>query len=178
MVVLNLGSGWLWADEGDTALLASNIVKFGVPKACHGITFTDSDFGTRENDQLVTVSSPWLQYYLAAGSFLFFGENTFTTRPPFALAWPLWSERDFFFCRPVAEANRMVNGRNPFPESIMKVLAIQIRSSSHRAPGNETRNVLEPFCREKAYSAIAADHVYICWLHRFASARSNGRRRD
>jgi hypothetical protein len=34
------------------------------------------------------------------------------------LAWPLWSERDFFFERPLAEANRMVNGTNPFPESI------------------------------------------------------------
>jgi hypothetical protein len=34
------------------------------------------------------------------------------------LAWPLWSEADFFFGRPLAEANRMVNGTNPFPESI------------------------------------------------------------
>lgn len=34
------------------------------------------------------------------------------------LGWPLWSERDFFFERSVAEANRMVNGTNPFPESI------------------------------------------------------------
>jgi len=35
----------------------------------------------------------------------------------FALAWPMWSEGDFFFERPLAEANRMVNGKNPFPES-------------------------------------------------------------
>src|SRR5439155_5750841 len=34
------------------------------------------------------------------------------------LAWPLWSEADFFFGRPLDEANRMVNGTNPFPESI------------------------------------------------------------
>jgi hypothetical protein len=34
------------------------------------------------------------------------------------LAWPLWLERDFFFERPLAEANRLVNGTNPFPESI------------------------------------------------------------
>ena len=34
------------------------------------------------------------------------------------LIWPLWSERDFFFERPLAEANRMVNGTNPFPESV------------------------------------------------------------
>ena len=34
------------------------------------------------------------------------------------LAWPLWSEADFFFERPLVEANRMVNGTNPFPESV------------------------------------------------------------
>lgn len=34
------------------------------------------------------------------------------------IACPLWSERDFFFERPLAEANRMVNGTNPFPESV------------------------------------------------------------
>ena len=34
------------------------------------------------------------------------------------ISWPLWSERDFFFQRPLVEANRMVNGSNPFPESV------------------------------------------------------------
>ena len=34
------------------------------------------------------------------------------------LAWPLWSEADFFFGEPLAHANRMINGTNPFPESI------------------------------------------------------------
>ena len=34
------------------------------------------------------------------------------------LFWPLWSERDFFFQKSLAEANRMVNGTNPFPESL------------------------------------------------------------
>ena len=36
----------------------------------------------------------------------------------FGLVWPLWSERDFFFERPMAEDNRLVNGTNPFGESI------------------------------------------------------------
>lgn len=35
-----------------------------------------------------------------------------------SLIWPLWCEADFFFERPIAEANRLVNGTNPFPESI------------------------------------------------------------
>jgi dolichyl-phosphate-mannose-protein mannosyltransferase len=34
------------------------------------------------------------------------------------LAWPMWAEADFFFGRPLVEANRMVNGTNPFPESV------------------------------------------------------------
>jgi Dolichyl-phosphate-mannose-protein mannosyltransferase len=44
------------------------------------------------------------------------------------LGWPLWSEREFFFQRPLAEANRMVNGTNPFPESIK--IADYIRNQS------------------------------------------------
>ena len=35
-----------------------------------------------------------------------------------ALAWPVWKESDFFFELPVREANLMVNGTNPFSESI------------------------------------------------------------
>jgi hypothetical protein len=35
-----------------------------------------------------------------------------------ALFWPLWSEADFFFQRSVPEANRMINGTNPFPEAV------------------------------------------------------------
>ena len=86
LIFTNLGSGYLWADEGDTAVLASNILKFGVPRAWDGVTFMDSDFGARVNNDLVMVSSPWLQYYLAAASFWLFGENTFAARLPFAFA--------------------------------------------------------------------------------------------
>jgi hypothetical protein len=85
-IFTNLGAGYLWADEGDTAVLASNILKFGVPKAWDGVTFIDSDFGARENDQLVMVSSPWVQYYVTAASFFVFGQTTFAARFPFAVA--------------------------------------------------------------------------------------------
>jgi 4-amino-4-deoxy-L-arabinose transferase-like glycosyltransferase len=85
LLLTNLGSDYLWADEGDTAVLASNIVKFGVPRAWDGVTFTDSDKGARENDDLVMVSHPWMQYYVAAASFFVLGENTFSARLPFAL---------------------------------------------------------------------------------------------
>src|ERR1700739_3749221 len=89
-IFANLGSDYLWEDEGDTAALAVNILKFGVPKAWDGAAFLDSDHGARLNRDLVMVTHPWVQYYLAAGSFLLFGQNTLAARLPFAVAaW--WS---------------------------------------------------------------------------------------
>ena len=46
-----------------------------------------------------------------------------------ALAWPLVKEADFLFQRPIPEANRMVNGINPFPESIKIADYIRAQSS-------------------------------------------------
>jgi 4-amino-4-deoxy-L-arabinose transferase-like glycosyltransferase len=86
LVLTNLGSDYLWADEGDTAVLAVSIVRNGVPKAWDGVTFTDSDKGARVNRDLVMISHPWVQYYVTAASFLLLGENTFAARLPFALA--------------------------------------------------------------------------------------------
>jgi 4-amino-4-deoxy-L-arabinose transferase-like glycosyltransferase len=87
-IFTNLGLDYLWEDEGDTAALAVNILKFGVPKAWDGSAFLDSDHGARLNHDLVMVTHPWVQYYLAAGSFVVFGQNTFAARIPFALtAW-------------------------------------------------------------------------------------------
>ncbi|HWY41320.1 MAG TPA: glycosyltransferase family 39 protein [Chthoniobacterales bacterium] len=86
LVFTNLGTDYLWEDEGDTAALAVNILKFGVPKAWDGAAFLDSDHGARLNRDLVMVTHPWVQYYLTAGSFLVFGQNTFAARFPFAVA--------------------------------------------------------------------------------------------
>ena len=86
LLLTNLGKDNLWADEGDTAVLASNIVKTGLPKAWDGVTFIDSDKGARLNHALVMISSPWLQYYVAAGTFLLLGESTLAARLSFALA--------------------------------------------------------------------------------------------
>ena len=43
LLFTNLRMDRLWADEGDTAVLARSILKFGVPTAWDGVTFTDSD---------------------------------------------------------------------------------------------------------------------------------------
>lgn len=84
LVFTNLHLDYLWSDEGDTAVLAKSILKFGVPTAWDGVTFTDSDFGARLNDDFVMVSHPWLQYYVTALSFAAFGESALTARVPFA----------------------------------------------------------------------------------------------
>ena len=86
LVLSNLGKDYLWADEGDTAVLAANIIKGGVPKAWDGVTFLDSDKGARLNHNLVMVTSPWLQYYVTGASFVIFGKHAFSARLPFAIA--------------------------------------------------------------------------------------------
>jgi len=85
LLFTQLGRDHLWADEGDTAVLAGSILKYGVPTAWDGVNFTDSDFGARLNDDLVMVSHPWLQYYVAAASFSLLGETALAARLPFAL---------------------------------------------------------------------------------------------
>jgi 4-amino-4-deoxy-L-arabinose transferase-like glycosyltransferase len=86
LVLSGLSKDYLWADEGDTAVFAENIIRSGVPKAWDGITFVDSDKGARLNRDLVMVTSPWLQYYATAVSFFVFGKSTFSARLPFAIA--------------------------------------------------------------------------------------------
>lgn len=86
LIFTRLGSDYLGEDEGDTAVLASNILKFGVPKAWDGVAFLDSDQGARLNSHLVMVAHPWVPYYVTAASFFLFGQNTFAARFPFALA--------------------------------------------------------------------------------------------
>lgn len=85
LVFTNLGRDHLWADEGDTAVLAANILDHGVPTAWDGVTFSDADYGKRLTDDFVMVSHPWLQYYAVAASFALFGETAFAARLPFAL---------------------------------------------------------------------------------------------
>ena len=86
LIFTNLGHDYLWSDEADTAVFASNILKYGVPKGWDGLTYTDSDMGSRLNQDLVMVSHPWVQYYVTAASFWLFGETPFAARLPFAVA--------------------------------------------------------------------------------------------
>lgn len=74
-----------------------------------------------------------------------------------AVGWPIWREADFFFERPVREANLMVNGTNPFPESIK--IGEYIRSQSNPA---DTVAVLgsEPQIYFYAHRHSATGYIY------------------
>jgi hypothetical protein len=85
LLLPDLGGPRLWADEGDTAVFARNILARGLPYAWDGRTFTDSDRGRRLNADLLLVGTPWLPYYLTAASFAALGESAFAARLPFAL---------------------------------------------------------------------------------------------
>ncbi len=86
LLLPNLGGPRLWADEGDTAVFARTIVERGLPYAWDGRTFTDSDRGRRLNADLLLVGTPWLPFYVTAGSFAVLGESAFSARLPFALS--------------------------------------------------------------------------------------------
>lgn len=81
----NLGGRMLWGDEAETATLARNVLKFGVPKVDDGlnhISLHGDKFDARDG---VWTWSPWLQEYVTAASFGVFGTNTWAARAPFAL---------------------------------------------------------------------------------------------
>ena len=81
----NLGQAPLWQDEAETAVLARYTLKFGVPKAFDGINLVSQNQGADYNKAYTWNYSPWLGIYTAAASFLLLGENTFTSRLPFAI---------------------------------------------------------------------------------------------
>jgi hypothetical protein len=82
----NLGDRMLWGDEAETALLAVNITKYGVPRVDDGRNVITLYDGRDANEDGLWVWSPWLDEYLAAASFALFGKSTVSARLPFVLA--------------------------------------------------------------------------------------------
>ncbi|MDD4005452.1 MAG: hypothetical protein PHW69_09685 [Elusimicrobiaceae bacterium] len=87
LLFYNLGGRVLWADEAETALLARNINRFGVPRIYDGKN-TVSVLGPAidANDRGLWTWAPWLDKYIAAASFKLGGESTLSARLPFAAA--------------------------------------------------------------------------------------------
>ncbi len=83
----NLSDRLLWADEAETAVLAKNIIQFGVPLANDGKNFLAifPPEHVEVNEKFVWTWNPWLAPYIAATSFKVFGPTTFAARIPFVL---------------------------------------------------------------------------------------------
>lgn len=85
----NLDRKLFWGDEAETALLARNVLRFGIPKTVDELNHITVLGNFRdENRAHVWSWAPWLQDYIAAGAFAVLGESTWSGRAPFAaIAW-------------------------------------------------------------------------------------------
>lgn len=85
LLFYHLDSHLLWGDEAETTLLARNVVQFGVPQTFDGTNYVLLHGTIDETPTHVWIWSPWVQNYLAASSFILFGQSTWAARAPFAL---------------------------------------------------------------------------------------------
>lgn len=86
LLFYHLDNHLLWGDEAETAVLAKNVLQFGVPKTFDGTNYLILHGTVDETPEHVWIWSPWMQNYIAASSFLIFDETTWAARAPFALA--------------------------------------------------------------------------------------------
>jgi len=85
LIFFRLDRRLLWIDEAETALLARNILVYGVPKAYDGKTLISQEVGREYGPNYLWHWTPWLEKYVAAMSFGLLGESTFSARLPFAI---------------------------------------------------------------------------------------------
>lgn len=85
LIFANMGDRYLWDDEAETALLARNVLRFGVPMAWDGRDLISQECGSDYSDNYLWRQTPWLPVYVTAASFALLGEGTWTARLPFAL---------------------------------------------------------------------------------------------
>ena len=85
LIFPGVGDRYLWDDEAETALLAKNVLRFGVPVAWDGASLISQECGADYDANYLWRQTPWLPIYLTAASFWIFGAGTFAARLPFAL---------------------------------------------------------------------------------------------
>jgi hypothetical protein len=81
----NLDGHLFWEDEAENALLAKNIVRFGVPVVNDGVNDITQNGDAIDARHNVWSWAPWLPEYVTAASFAVFGPTTWAGRAPFAL---------------------------------------------------------------------------------------------
>ena len=121
LFLIGLGNTYLWQDEAQTALLARSVLKHGVPMVGQGAQSLSAVMGTDAGVRGIYFQVSWLQAYVTAASFSFFGESSWAARIPFALAgWlcvPLvaWAMRRAGTCRSSARLGALLVALNvPF----------------------------------------------------------------
>ncbi|MBU4149745.1 MAG: glycosyltransferase family 39 protein [Candidatus Omnitrophica bacterium] len=85
LIFKNLSNNYLWQDEGESAALARNIVKFGYPRSFDGINFITPNIPSGFGNSYQWKFHPWLHFYAVALSYVILGESTFSSRFPFAI---------------------------------------------------------------------------------------------
>ena len=82
----NLDGRLLWGDEAETALLARNINRFGLPRTDDGMNVISVQGpGVDSNARHIWTWAPWLPEYASALGFRLLGYSTWSARFPFAL---------------------------------------------------------------------------------------------
>ncbi len=86
LLLADLGDGYLWQDEAQSALVSRSVLIYGVPKATDGknsfAQVQDAEYGANK----IWKFHPWLPFYATAASYAVLGESTFSARLPSALA--------------------------------------------------------------------------------------------
>jgi 4-amino-4-deoxy-L-arabinose transferase-like glycosyltransferase len=104
----NLGSTSLWEDEANTANVAVNVLKTGLPLASDGRNLVSILPGHADIRDGLYIWQPWLPNYLAAGSMAVFGVDSFGARLPFALLFLVLVAQSYLFFRKLAAGAQTV----------------------------------------------------------------------
>jgi hypothetical protein len=86
LILPNLGDRNLWQDEAETALIAKNVLRTGLPLGWDGRNLVTQLSGREMTDSYLWGWTPWLMHYVAAFGMAVAGETAFGARWPFALA--------------------------------------------------------------------------------------------
>ncbi|MEJ2671740.1 MAG: glycosyltransferase family 39 protein [Deltaproteobacteria bacterium] len=85
LLLFHLDHRPFWQDEAETACLAKNVLKYGVPRAYDGTNLVSQEQGHEFDQNFLWRWSPWLQIYVVAAAFKIGGLTNYAGRFPFAL---------------------------------------------------------------------------------------------
>jgi hypothetical protein len=89
LVFPNLGKQALWQDEGQTAVVAQNVLRTGLPSASDGKNLVSIFSDHRDVRSGISIWQPFAPVYAAAASMAIAGQNAAAARFPFAVAFVL-----------------------------------------------------------------------------------------